>query len=638
MARKIVVLSGGHGGARIAREIQRQSNSVAAIVVNAFDDGKSTGALRKYIPGMLGPSDIRKNASQLVSLSSPERDAIRSILEYRIRDEDEEMIRSCLDSFAQTEKPTDLPTDLRVAIDALSDDTRAEVAAAIRKLIAYSAKACEPIPLDDAAFGNLIFAGIFLDNSMNFNASVRAFLAITVPATEIINVTEQGGYVLRGISNNGMLLSREEEIVCPPDGSGVLEIYVHNDTTKVPEKFTEKSTEEIKKWLKKNATLPEISVAAREALQTMDALVIAPGTAFSSILPTLIVIQKELKSFPNRTPRFYIANLDEDQDSPGVDLFEHVQNVLIYMGDAANSNHSLTHVLADTTSSLRSNRDSEMTSTLGCQVAWHRLRSPASPDRHSAYKTAASILRELGQRDNVSDRIIILVETDSRNNSMAQIIEDFLDITWSDVTHDAQLLMIGSSSSTFMKDDCTAMVCFADWPEALDSLRSRIKEDTVVAVLRGDGFYVLADVIRCAHELHRQEFAVVAGSRVQDRKQRAASIKSTYDDRRAAGFLSLSGGLLISVLLRMRFGITLSDPLTGFHVYNGSTFTRLYLDNETVSAADPGSEVSYLVRGARMPVEIAELPIRYSVPFSPDGGRTRLMRGLRNLIDSARLK
>ena len=63
---KIVLFCGGRGSATIIRALLRQSDVELTLLVNAYDDGLSTGALRNFIPGMLGPSDFRKNLSYLL--------------------------------------------------------------------------------------------------------------------------------------------------------------------------------------------------------------------------------------------------------------------------------------------------------------------------------------------------------------------------------------------------------------------------------------------------------------------------------------------------------------------------------------------------------------------------------------------
>ena len=81
---KVAVFCGGRGSATIIREFLRWPNVQLTLLVNAYDDGLSTGALRKFIPGMLGPSDFRKNLSYLLDLYSDEQYALKTLIELRL--------------------------------------------------------------------------------------------------------------------------------------------------------------------------------------------------------------------------------------------------------------------------------------------------------------------------------------------------------------------------------------------------------------------------------------------------------------------------------------------------------------------------------------------------------------------------
>ena len=81
---RVTVFCGGRGSATIIRELLRWSDVQLALLVNAYDDGLSTGALRNFIPGMLGPSDFRKNFSYLLDLYSDEQYALRNLIEFRL--------------------------------------------------------------------------------------------------------------------------------------------------------------------------------------------------------------------------------------------------------------------------------------------------------------------------------------------------------------------------------------------------------------------------------------------------------------------------------------------------------------------------------------------------------------------------
>src|SRR5882757_6477975 len=81
---RAVVFCGGRGSATLIRELLRWPNVKLTLLVNAYDDGLSTGALRNFIPGMLGPSDFRKNLSYLFGNYSQAQYALKSLMEYRL--------------------------------------------------------------------------------------------------------------------------------------------------------------------------------------------------------------------------------------------------------------------------------------------------------------------------------------------------------------------------------------------------------------------------------------------------------------------------------------------------------------------------------------------------------------------------
>src|ERR1700691_3443547 len=67
---RVVMFSGGSGTKSIASFLLRHPQVDLTVVVNCYDDGHSTGRLRRFIPGMLGPSDIRKNIARMMPSDS----------------------------------------------------------------------------------------------------------------------------------------------------------------------------------------------------------------------------------------------------------------------------------------------------------------------------------------------------------------------------------------------------------------------------------------------------------------------------------------------------------------------------------------------------------------------------------------
>ena len=78
----IVILNGGRGASTIIPALISRQRLHVTSIVNAYDDGKSTGAIRRFF-GMLGPSDIRKVQELMLSKDDPEHENYVTLFQYR---------------------------------------------------------------------------------------------------------------------------------------------------------------------------------------------------------------------------------------------------------------------------------------------------------------------------------------------------------------------------------------------------------------------------------------------------------------------------------------------------------------------------------------------------------------------------
>src|SRR5579862_3847904 len=80
----VVLFSGGSGTQSITEALLKHPQIDLKILINAYDDGHSTGRLRRFIPGMLGPSDVRKNINRLMPVAERSQKSLKSISDYRL--------------------------------------------------------------------------------------------------------------------------------------------------------------------------------------------------------------------------------------------------------------------------------------------------------------------------------------------------------------------------------------------------------------------------------------------------------------------------------------------------------------------------------------------------------------------------
>ena len=93
----VVLFSGGSGTDSIARALLKHPQIRLRVLINAYDDGHSTGRLRRFIPGMLGPSDVRKNVNRLMPSRERCHQALKKVT--RVTAEKRKLMHSIADYF-----------------------------------------------------------------------------------------------------------------------------------------------------------------------------------------------------------------------------------------------------------------------------------------------------------------------------------------------------------------------------------------------------------------------------------------------------------------------------------------------------------------------------------------------------------
>src|SRR6188472_2090568 len=72
---RVVLFSGGRGSGVLSKQLVNDPRIRLTLAINGYDDGASTGEVRRFLGDSLGPSDFRKNASRLageLQTSGPE--------------------------------------------------------------------------------------------------------------------------------------------------------------------------------------------------------------------------------------------------------------------------------------------------------------------------------------------------------------------------------------------------------------------------------------------------------------------------------------------------------------------------------------------------------------------------------------
>nr|BFE80159.1 hypothetical protein GCM10020093_027600 [Planobispora longispora] len=211
----VVLFSGGRGGASIARGLLGVPDLDLSVLINGYDNGQSTGALRRYLPGMLGPSDFRKNLLLHLHGGDPRQEALKGVLDHRL-------------PARATRKDLDRLADglaRGTAYGMLPPRTRAAVARDLSVLT----EALDDRPgleLGDCALGNLVFAGAYLRLGRDFNAAIRSCAEAFESPARLVNVTGGENAFLVALKQDGRLLADEADIVAPQDAVAISDLFL----------------------------------------------------------------------------------------------------------------------------------------------------------------------------------------------------------------------------------------------------------------------------------------------------------------------------------------------------------------------------------------------------------------------------
>jgi 2-phospho-L-lactate transferase/gluconeogenesis factor (CofD/UPF0052 family) len=316
----VVLFSGGTGTHSITEAFLKHPQIALTILINAYDDGHSTGRLRKFIPGMLGPSDVRKNIGRLM----PRRDrchrALQVLSDYRLpKGILFETALPILEASASA-CPAGLWPDIRAEFECLSVRQAARIAEFSRAFLDYVRRRdAEGTRFDfnDCALGNILFAGCFLGSGRDFNRTVRAFSEFYDVEAALLNITSGENLFLAAVKEDGAVLRGEADIVSAQKtdariaGLYLLEEPVYR--TRV-ENNTAITAEELRA-LSAATPLPKINPDAAAAIAAADVIIYGPGTQHSSLFPSYLTEGVGEAIAANAgADKIFIANIRRDYD------------------------------------------------------------------------------------------------------------------------------------------------------------------------------------------------------------------------------------------------------------------------------------------------------------------------------------
>jgi 2-phospho-L-lactate transferase/gluconeogenesis factor (CofD/UPF0052 family) len=405
----VAVLNGGRGAATLIKALLARQGLHVTSLVNAYDDGKSTGEIRRRF-GMLGPSDIRKVQELMLPEDDPDFRANLALFRFRF--------------------PVGCRHEVAVAEIAAFVDGRSEelcgarfesrkVRVSLQSVLREFLATLEPIErvfgapfgFSDCALMNIVYAGAFLLFRRDLEqATLFIDRLFKLRGTVLPSSVEDKK--LMALRENGQVLYSEAEIVELRSNVRIENVYLVDNYVD-REKLDPLDVAEKRSFLERHHCPVHVSPGVELTLRQADIIIYAAGTQHSSLYPTYMSTGLARTISHNKTAlKVFVTNIGADYETPNYRASDYVRGAYRYLNSAeprAIPMQDLIDVILVNQSQRKSSETYVQYDEAGyADVPVRRIvdafESISSPGRHDGAKLANAILALYEQSSAITMR------------------------------------------------------------------------------------------------------------------------------------------------------------------------------------------------------------------------------------------
>jgi 2-phospho-L-lactate transferase/gluconeogenesis factor (CofD/UPF0052 family) len=639
-----VLFSGGRGSSALTRQLARHPAVSLTLAINGYDDGASTGEVRRFLGDSLGPSDFRKNASRLAGEWRTAPAALVELLDYRLPDA--ATAADALAFVAALEDRGEVTDALAAGASlgrTLPRTVLAPVTERLRRFESERASTGRPFRYGDCAIGNLVFAGAFLGCGRVFNAAVDDYLTLLgLPAGSIENVTDGVNAHLVALDVDGRVLGSEEEIVDAKRRNRIRDIFLIRRSLDEKDRgwLAGVPPEEADRFFAGLSVDTPLNPRLEARLATADLIVYAPGTQHSSLFPSYLTTGLSEALARNLTAtKLLITNIQSDAEIAGASAVEIIERAVYYLERKGRGSIPtpclITHYLLN---------DPGVSETDSPYVPLGRLDSLEDPrlvrigsyedgvtGRHSAARVLQPFLDSLAPRRRRLKIAVLLYEAGSAN----KITQSILEMVRGGLEDLAIDITVFYAFEPPLDAQFVASLPFAvrnlagGGPAAEDvRLKGALGQEgfDYLVLFESSGMYRGDDVLGLLAHVRHARLDAVWGSRRLSVRDIEAATRLRYRHNVLLAAVSLVGSHLLSLAYLVAYGRYVFDTLSGVRVVRAA-------DACEVAVPLTHREVNqHLLTGLlRRKADLIELPVRF-FPLSPERvRRTSVWEGFQAL-------
>jgi 2-phospho-L-lactate transferase/gluconeogenesis factor (CofD/UPF0052 family) len=601
----VVLFCGGRGSSNLIKELIDASHVTLTLIVNAYDDGLSTGEIRRLIPGMLGPSDFRKNLSLLLIPASKNHLVFSKILEHRLKFDrpSSKSIQSGnrLKKLSKAEILIEVDSELSALASLISSQQRKIIVGLMNTFLnrineeSKSFTEAEILRLNDYAIGNLLLAGAYIQHGNSFSKANDFLCSIFDIGARILNVSDENRYLV-ALTQQSELVRNEAQIVAGKFSGKIADIYL------IPSPLTEsdcryieelQTFNEKKSFLEGLEKIPLINPDIHDALRSADLIIFGSGTQHSSLFPSYKVLSRNgvtPLNWGGRASRIFVGNLDHDLDIEGWTGEEILRAFSQHFGGDPYPD-LIDVVLTDRDSYIHYPGDAGVP-----EIKIEPIRNSERKNTHDGKKLLQQIYSvdsTYNQRD--CDIVIKIPTFGSEYSRMRDVVQ-----SWNSTNYERE---INCSVTTELDPSRAAIAHYNRWI-------NEEKGSRFLVLYACEGETNLNDIVAGIEFMEAIKIGVLSGSRTQSRRQWLTTTGKTYGEGRLRFNLSIIAMLIAVTTSMIRRQQLLTDPLSRcllldrYALNLKQNFVKTY-NGRTI----PGLRTFLTSKS----MDVAEFPIHYKV-------------------------
>lgn len=633
-----VIFCGGRGSNTVIQSLLKVNEINLTIVTNAYDDGLSTGQIRESFNGLLGPSDIRKNFSNILPMLNNYGSSLSRFFEDRLKSELE-----ISKFFGNIKKYKNL---------GFYDNFMLKFPVSVNNFLIESLQDFDlnrdkSISLNEVAIGNMIIAGSFTKKN-NFNSAIDELnekLLDSYPI-KILNSTEGENLYLSATLQDGSVYSNEAAIVRNKDRKRIINLYL----TEIPvyEIFNFKknddsiflSKNEIK-VLESSHFQPRTNIKVIDAIKEADVIIYGPGTPHSSLLPTFLSQGLvENLTLNSRAKKIFLGNIELDLDSikdSQYTLFLKFKEIFSRYVDI-NTTKIVNYYFDPSNDEYEDHNKFVDDSIINDYSFYSRKEYKTKDKKHTGDLVVSDMLSLISQNKKIHyskiyTSLSIIIPVKNEEKKLPLVLDSILQNLVRCEKYNYEVIVVDGGS-----DDKTRQIMssysfvdgvFLDAAGRGEVIKKGISlaKGQIVAIFHGDNEYNFQDLMDCVDYFSKGNSKIVFGSRNLKQDNPYLSLKYIYEERIGHYIVSLFGGLVLSLISILKYKRWVSDPLTGIKIFDNE-----FLRSNVLKSNDLDFDLELIYASSKRRVPIIEYPVSYKPRKYSDGKKSSILQGLKALL------